>query len=63
MSSTDSPAVLDLLAEEIEQPTWDELTSAMLDGEPEDRPDTFSCSSACSSCGGGSCGGGFCAPS
>lgn len=36
-------ATLDLLAEDITQPTWDELTSAMLDGEPEDQPDTLSC--------------------
>jgi hypothetical protein len=36
-------ATLDLLAEDITQPTWDELTSIMLDGEPEDQPDTLSC--------------------
>lgn len=44
-------AILDLLAEDVTEPSWDELAHAMLGGEPGDQPDTFpSCSSPLGDC-------------
>lgn len=43
-------AVFELSTEDITQPTWDELTRAMLEGEPDpedDEPDLRSCSASC----------------
>lgn len=43
----ENPA-LDLRVEDIRQPSWDELTRSMLNGDPEDEPDVESCSDSSS---------------